>query len=62
MQVTLNGAARELPEGIRLPSLVPDGRGVAVAVNGAVVRAADWPTTVLHEHDRIEVVTAHQGG
>ncbi|MQA82456.1 MAG: sulfur carrier protein ThiS [Streptosporangiales bacterium] len=62
MQVTVNGHFRELPEETRLAGLVSDPRGVAVALNGAVVRAADWPTTVLSEHDRIEVVTARQGG
>ena len=46
----------------RLTDLVPDPRGVAVAVNGSVVRAADWSRTRLRDDDRVEVVTAHQGG
>ena len=62
MRVTVNGLPRELPEDTRLPSLVPGGRGVAVALNGVVVRAADWPATVLRDHDNVEVVTARQGG
>lgn len=62
MRVTVNGHPRELPDDARLFSLVAEPRGVAVALNGVVVRAADWPATVLREQDRIEVVSAHQGG
>ncbi|MCW2789278.1 MAG: thiamine biosynthesis protein ThiS [Aeromicrobium sp.] len=62
MHVTVNGQPREVPDGARLPSLVADARGVAAAVNGVVVRGSDWPSTVLREDDRIEVVTARQGG
>ena len=46
-------AAREIPA---------DGRGVAVALNGAVVRRADWATTALHPGDTVEIVRAMQGG
>ncbi|MFC7757220.1 sulfur carrier protein ThiS [Catellatospora bangladeshensis] len=37
-------------------------RGVAVAVNGEVVRRADWPAHRLTDGDRVEVLTAAQGG
>lgn len=36
--------------------------GVAVAVNGAVVRRAEWPAHALADGDVVEVVTAVQGG
>jgi sulfur carrier protein len=62
MNVFVNGEPRVLPDRASLGTLVPDRRGVAVAVNGAVIRAADWHRTVLREDDRVEVVTAHQGG
>ncbi|MBC7631509.1 MAG: sulfur carrier protein ThiS [Flavobacterium sp.] len=62
MHVDLNGQAHEIPDGACLPSVVTDARGIAVAVNGAVVCRGDWPSTMLREHDRIEVITAHQGG
>ena len=42
--------------------IAPDGRGVAVAVNGAVVRRADWATTALNPGDVVEIVRAMQGG
>jgi len=42
--------------------IAPDGRGVAVAVNGALVRRADWATTALNAGDTVEIVRAMQGG
>lgn len=38
------------------------GRGIAVAVNGAVVARSAWSQTVLLDGDRIDIVTAVQGG
>src|SRR5262249_49093154 len=38
--------------------IAPDGRGVAVAVNGALVRRADWATTALSAGDTVEIVRA----
>lgn len=38
------------------------GRGVAVAVNGTVVVRGAWAETVLIAGDRIDIVTAVQGG
>jgi sulfur carrier protein len=37
-------------------------RGVAAAVNETVVPRAQWATTALAEGDRVEVLTAVQGG
>jgi len=66
MKVFVNGGARDLPDATALADVLADvlaeRRGVAAAVNGTVVRTADWPTTTLCEDDRVEVVTAHQGG
>jgi sulfur carrier protein len=38
------------------------GRGIAVAVNGEVVRRADWQARRLAPGDQVEVLTAVQGG
>lgn len=66
MRLSVNGRPHELPDGSVLTGLVAevaaDARGVAVAVNGTVVRGADWPVTSLRDGDVVEVVTAHQGG
>jgi sulfur carrier protein len=47
-----------------LPGLVVDGapRGVAIAVDDAVVPRSTWGTTYVRPGDRVEVVTAVQGG
>ena len=37
-------------------------RGIAVAVNGAIVPRAAWPQTQLHAGDSVEIVRARQGG
>jgi len=37
-------------------------RGIAVAVNGAIVPRAAWPDTKLRAGDNIEIVRARQGG
>ncbi|MEV4219671.1 sulfur carrier protein ThiS [Nonomuraea sp. NPDC049725] len=36
--------------------------GVAVAVNDEVVARGAWETTALRDSDRVEVLTAVQGG
>jgi sulfur carrier protein len=68
VRVTVNGHERELPAGATVASLVqtmpgaPEGRGVAVAVEGEVVPRARWPSTELRDGASIEVVVAVQGG
>lgn len=37
-------------------------QGIAIAVNGTVVRRRDWAGTALAEGDRVEIVRAMQGG
>jgi sulfur carrier protein len=63
--IHLNGARRELGEGATVAALVQtlarDER-VAVAVNGVVVRRAEWPSTRLVEGDVVEVLGAVAGG
>jgi sulfur carrier protein len=68
MSVTINGDLRELPEGATIASLIdslqnaPEGRGVAVALEGEVVPRTRWPSTELREGASVEIVAAVQGG
>ncbi|HJS93077.1 MAG TPA: sulfur carrier protein ThiS [Solirubrobacteraceae bacterium] len=68
MTVTINGTRREFAEGATVASVVaalpnaPEGRGVAVAVDGEVVPRAQWANTELREGANVEVVVAVQGG
>ncbi len=41
---------------------VEGGRGVAIALNGAVVPRSAWATTALKSGDEVEIVQARQGG
>ncbi|MDA3628513.1 sulfur carrier protein ThiS [Saccharopolyspora oryzae] len=66
MDVVINGKPRQVAEGALLAAVlaefgVPD-RGVAVAVDGAVVPRASWAETELNPGATIEVLTAVQGG
>jgi sulfur carrier protein len=40
----------------------PQARFLAVAINGAVVRRAEWPLAALSAGDDIEIVRPLQGG
>jgi sulfur carrier protein len=66
MQVTVNGGADDLPEGMSLNDLVARlGRGrsgIAVAVNDEVVPRSRWSSVQLSDGDRVEILTAAQGG
>ena len=39
-----------------------DAKGVAVALNGALVRKAEWHATVLTSGDTLEIVKPFSGG
>ncbi|MCH6159805.1 sulfur carrier protein ThiS [Streptomyces marispadix] len=64
--VFVNGAPRDVPSGSTLDQLVAGltsaPSGVAAAVNEAVVPRGQWHALRLAEGDRIEVLTAVQGG
>jgi sulfur carrier protein len=65
--VLVNGETRHLPDGATVESLLEQleieaRRGVAVAVEAEVVPRSVWPARELAEGDRIEIVTAIQGG
>jgi sulfur carrier protein len=64
--VTVNGEQRELPQGHTLDQVVAGltsaPSGVAAAVNEGVVPRGGWSGTVLGDGDRVEVLTAVQGG
>jgi len=64
--IVLNGAPRDgTPSlGVLLDELGLglDARGVAVAVDGAVVPRSEWAELTLVDGSRVEVVDAIQGG
>lgn len=66
MQIILNGAVHELARETWLAELVRQvsnrDSGIAVAVNSAVIPRSCWADTAVKEGDRVDVVTAVQGG
>lgn len=68
MHITLNGTEHEIHHGahlndvLKLMQLAEDQAGVAVARNNEVVPRAAWSETIVKDGDRIEIVTAAQGG
>jgi sulfur carrier protein len=66
MYLTVNGERREVTGRVCLAELVVRfsgrTRGVAVAVNGTVAPRSTWEGRTLCDGDRIEILTAVQGG
>lgn len=64
--VLVNGEPRQVASGTGLDTVVrrltSSVSGVAAALNETVVPRAQWPSTVLSEGDRVEILTAVQGG
>ena len=66
MELIVNGTGRTLPDGVTVAEVVRTvtdrERGLAVAVNGEVVPRGGWAVSVLRDGDRVEVLSATQGG
>ncbi|MEU3182850.1 sulfur carrier protein ThiS [Streptomyces sp. NPDC006923] len=66
VNVSVNGEPRALAAATTLDILVaaltPAPSGVAAAVNETVVPRTRWSGTLLGDGDRVEVLTAVQGG
>jgi sulfur carrier protein len=65
--VTINGERRELGQSATIETAVaaigaPDGRGVAVALDGEVVPRGEWASTEVRDGQQVEVLHAVQGG
>ena len=55
-------AAATVAELLALRGIDPKARFLAVAVNGTVVRRAEWPAASLSPGDAVEIVRPLQGG
>ncbi|MEW2265380.1 sulfur carrier protein ThiS [Streptomyces sp. NPDC047853] len=66
MNISVNGEPREVAPGTALDALVGTltaaPSGIAAALNETVVPRARWSATALADGDRVEVLTAVQGG
>ncbi|NYH50873.1 MULTISPECIES: sulfur carrier protein ThiS [Nocardiopsis] len=71
MELIINGDRREVTDDTTVEAVVRDltaaangeiPGGIAVAVNDEVVRRAAWSDNALGAGDRVDVLTAVQGG
>lgn len=66
MKIKFNDSEIDIPENQSLAQFVNDNidgtAGVAVAVNGALVKKADWNSVVLNEGDTVLLIKAAYGG
>jgi sulfur carrier protein len=66
VRLSVNGEPMDVDDGLTVAALVelvaPAARGVAVAVDRAVVPRSQWSTTRLAAHARVEVLAASAGG
>jgi sulfur carrier protein len=66
MEIIINGRSHPVAQELSLAGAVSlvtaAGTGVAAALNGDVIRRGAWESTRLAPGDRVEVVTAVQGG
>jgi sulfur carrier protein len=67
MHLRINGkdaelAATTIAELLAEQGIDPKTRFLAVAVNGAVVRRAEWQAAALATGDNVEIVRPFQGG
>jgi sulfur carrier protein len=66
LEVQVNGNWRSFPDGTTVAGLLAElgaaQRGIAVALEGEVVRRGDWAEMVIPARARLEILTAVQGG
>jgi sulfur carrier protein len=66
VEIHVNDETREVPDDISLLQLISNlhlaPERIAIEVNHDVVRRARWPSTVLKEGDRVEIVHFVGGG
>jgi len=66
VNIVVNGETQELSNGTTVAALVDtlgrSPKGMAVAINEEVVPRSTWPDVELRPGDRVEVLTAAQGG
>ncbi|HUY45201.1 MAG TPA: sulfur carrier protein ThiS [Streptosporangiaceae bacterium] len=66
VQVIINGQRRAVPADTsvgQVVAMITDlAAGVAAALNGEIVPRRSWAAALVQDGDRVEVVTAVQGG
>jgi thiamine biosynthesis protein ThiS len=66
VNIQVNGETKEFSDDLTVESLVAnlglEPTRVAIEVNRNVVRRHQWASTILHDHDQVEIVHFVGGG
>jgi sulfur carrier protein len=67
VEVSINQEKFKFPDTGTLADVLPllqirQPDGIAIAVNDTVIPKGEWEQTPLHQHDRVFVIRATQGG
>ncbi len=66
INIIVNGESRFCPDNISLPDLLNlldfNPRLIALEYNGEILHRQFWDSTIIHNDDRLEVVTIVGGG
>jgi sulfur carrier protein len=67
MVVFVNNEILQLEQPETIPEIlkrinIPEPKGIAVAINNAVVAKVDWGKFTVNENDKVTVIRATQGG
>ena len=66
MNVLVNGEHKEVAEDAAVSDLIAalglNPERLAVELNHRIIRRADWPSTTIHEGDKVEIVHFVGGG
>ena len=66
LRIHVNGESQEVADELSLQDLVDNlnlaPKRLAIELNQNVVRRGDWPTMILREDDRVEIVHFVGGG
>ncbi|MFU0568634.1 sulfur carrier protein ThiS [Gardnerella vaginalis] len=68
MQIVVNGETAQVKDDLTIAQLVAQlygsdsGFGIAVAIGDDVLKRAQWESTIICDGDRIEILSAVQGG
>lgn len=66
MQITVNGQIQNIGESLTLKAFIDSMNSrrlrIIAEVNGAIIKAPLWPSTVLKGGDTVELVTVVGGG
>ena len=67
MEISINQQRTEIPERSSVEQLLlslfkDPTKGIAIAINQAIVPKTEWPVRILHPEDKITLIKATQGG